>query len=59
MSGATYFLDIAEQIEENVPWGVTANLLVRRYKDNIKFNPNFPKTGGFRGAHSIRAIHPR
>ncbi|CAG8850802.1 32163_t:CDS:1, partial [Racocetra persica] len=29
-----------------VPGGVTANLLVRRYKDNIKFNATFPKTGG-------------
>ncbi|CAG8609049.1 8395_t:CDS:2 [Cetraspora pellucida] len=46
MSGITYFWDIAEKIEENVPWGVTANLLVRRYKDNVRFNTTFPKTGG-------------
>ncbi|CAG8485352.1 11544_t:CDS:2 [Dentiscutata heterogama] len=81
MAGVTYFWDIAEQIEENVPWGVTANLLVRRYKDNIKFDPQFPITGGgedidyclqkskfftqnikdgegFRGAPSVRAMHP-
>ncbi|CAG8615766.1 14064_t:CDS:1 [Racocetra persica] len=81
MSGITSFFDIAEKIEENIPWGVTANLLVRRYKDDITFNSIFPKTGGgedidyclqkskfftqniqngegFRGAPSIKAVHP-
>ncbi|CAG8622013.1 4210_t:CDS:2, partial [Racocetra persica] len=46
MSGTTYFWDIAERIEEDIPWGVTANLIVRRYKDNVQFNPKFSKTGG-------------
>ncbi|RIB29881.1 Glycosyltransferase Family 2 protein [Gigaspora rosea] len=80
MAGITYFWDIAEEIEEDAPWGVTANLLVRRCKD-VKFDTEFPKTGGgedvdfclkkkkfftkniqdgegFRGAPSIKAVHP-
>ncbi|CAG8560386.1 11032_t:CDS:2 [Acaulospora colombiana] len=46
MSGVTYFWDAAEKFEEDLPWGVTANLLVRRYNDGILFDPIFPKTGG-------------
>ncbi|RUS14295.1 nucleotide-diphospho-sugar transferase, partial [Endogone sp. FLAS-F59071] len=46
MWGGTFFWDICEHIEEDIPWGVTANLLARRYKDNVWFDEQFPKTGG-------------
>ncbi|CAG8644781.1 17584_t:CDS:2, partial [Dentiscutata erythropus] len=46
MSGLVSSFDVAERIEEDIPWGITANLIVRRYKDNIEFNTIFPKTGG-------------
>ncbi|CAG8695043.1 24865_t:CDS:2, partial [Dentiscutata erythropus] len=46
MAGLVSCFDVAERIEEDIPWGVSANLIVRRYKDNIEFNAMFPKTGG-------------
>ena len=46
LSGITFFWGIAEVYEDDVPWGITANLLIRRYNDNVLFNPNFPKSGG-------------
>ncbi|KAF8526628.1 NAD-dependent epimerase/dehydratase [Hysterangium stoloniferum] len=46
LAGVTYFWDIADKIKDDLPWGVTANLIVRRVKDNISFNLKFPKTGG-------------
>ncbi|CAG8496001.1 15727_t:CDS:2 [Acaulospora morrowiae] len=46
MSGVTYFWDIAEKFEKDLPWGVTANLLARRYNDGVLFDSTFPKTGG-------------
>ncbi|KAG9314951.1 hypothetical protein JVU11DRAFT_4060 [Chiua virens] len=32
--------------ETDMPWGVTANLIVRRNNDGVEFNLQFPKTGG-------------
>lgn len=46
MWGGTFFWNICEYIEDDIPWGVTANLLARRYKDNVWFSDRFPKTGG-------------
>ena len=47
LSGVTYFWDIATKLREDLPWGVTANLLIRRdLKDGIHFDHCFPKTGG-------------
>ena len=47
LAGVTFFWDIAEKIPEDVPWGVTANLIARRnVVDNIVFDLQFPKTGG-------------
>ncbi|PBK84612.1 NAD(P)-binding protein, partial [Armillaria gallica] len=46
LSGVTHFWNIAEKIEDNVPWGVTANLISRRVNDGIQFDLRFPKTGG-------------
>ncbi|KAG8795996.1 hypothetical protein FRC12_006832 [Ceratobasidium sp. 428] len=47
LAGVTFFWDIANKINEDVPWGVTANLIVRRnVRDNVMFDLIFPKTGG-------------
>ncbi|CEL53101.1 hypothetical protein RSOLAG1IB_11233 [Rhizoctonia solani AG-1 IB] len=47
LAGVTYFWDIANKITKDVPWGVTANLIVRRnIRDNVTFDLIFPKTGG-------------
>ncbi|CAE6448933.1 unnamed protein product [Rhizoctonia solani] len=47
LAGVTYFWDIANKISEDVPWGVTANLIVRRnIRDDVNFDLIFPKTGG-------------
>ena len=46
LSGLTFFWGISKIWDDDVPWGVTANLLVRRYNDNVLFDPIFPKTGG-------------
>lgn len=47
LAGVTYFWDIANKLKEDIPWGVTANLIVRRnVRDNVKFDLIFPKTGG-------------
>ncbi|THV02639.1 NAD-dependent epimerase/dehydratase [Dendrothele bispora CBS 962.96] len=46
LAGVTYFWDIASKIPDDLPWGVTANLVARRHKDNVYFDPSFPKTGG-------------
>ncbi|CAE6520249.1 unnamed protein product, partial [Rhizoctonia solani] len=47
LSGVTFFWDIADKIAENVPWGITANLIVRRnIRDQVTFDLRFPKTGG-------------
>jgi hypothetical protein len=42
----TYFWGISERLKDDLPWGVTANLIVRRVKDDISFDLVFPKTGG-------------
>ncbi|KAK2462169.1 hypothetical protein APHAL10511_005801 [Amanita phalloides] len=47
IAGVTFFWDIATKIKEDVPWGVTANLIARRnVLDGIRFNTSYPKTGG-------------
>ena len=48
LSGVTYFWDIASKMaEEDIPWGVTANLIARRnVDDGVRFDLRFPKTGG-------------
>jgi nucleoside-diphosphate-sugar epimerase/glycosyltransferase involved in cell wall biosynthesis len=48
LAGVTYFWDIARKRPEDrdLPWGVTANLIVRRNADGVDFNLIFPKTGG-------------
>ncbi|KAF9652092.1 hypothetical protein BDM02DRAFT_3183821 [Thelephora ganbajun] len=48
LADVTYFWDIARKRPEDgdLPWGVTANLIVRRNADGIDFDLIFPKTGG-------------
>ncbi|KAG8907203.1 hypothetical protein FRC01_007768, partial [Tulasnella sp. 417] len=47
LSGVTSFWDMANRFTEDVPWGVTGNLVVRRrVQDGISFDLRFPKTGG-------------
>ena len=47
LAGVTFFWDIAEKIEQDVPWGVTANLIARRnVADGVEYDLQFPKTGG-------------
>uniref|UniRef100_D8Q052 Glycosyltransferase family 2 protein n=1 Tax=Schizophyllum commune (strain H4-8 / FGSC 9210) TaxID=578458 RepID=D8Q052_SCHCM len=45
-AGVTYFWAIATQIDTDVPWGVTANLIARRADDGVLYDLVFPKTGG-------------
>jgi len=47
LAGVTYFWDIASKMDEDIPWGVTANLIARRnVADGVRFDLRFPKTGG-------------
>ncbi|KAF8989435.1 glycosyltransferase family 2 protein [Cyathus striatus] len=46
LAGVTYFWDIATKMDVDIPWGVTANLIVRRIRDGVEFDLIFPKTGG-------------
>ncbi|KAG8732666.1 hypothetical protein FRC10_000776, partial [Ceratobasidium sp. 414] len=47
LGGLTYFWNIADKIKEDIPWGVTANLIARRnIDDGVEFSLAFPKTGG-------------
>jgi hypothetical protein len=48
LAGVTHFWDIARKRPEDrdLPWGVTANLIVRRNADGVDFDLIFPKTGG-------------
>jgi glycosyltransferase involved in cell wall biosynthesis len=48
LADVTYFWDIARKRPEDtdLPWGVTANLIVRRNPDGVEFDLIFPKTGG-------------
>ncbi|KZT20645.1 glycosyltransferase family 2 protein [Neolentinus lepideus HHB14362 ss-1] len=47
LAGVTYFWDIATKMNEDMPWGVTANLIARRnIKDGVEYDLQFPKTGG-------------
>jgi glycosyltransferase involved in cell wall biosynthesis len=44
MAQTSFFWTVADYFEK-VPWGITANLLVRR-NNKLKFDLDFPKTGG-------------
>ncbi|KAJ7915011.1 glycosyltransferase family 2 protein [Mycena leptocephala] len=46
LAGVTYFWDIATKLTDDLPWGVTANLIARRNKDKVRYDVRFPKTGG-------------
>ena len=47
LAGVTYFWDIASKMVEDIPWGVTANLVARRnVDDGVRYDLRFPKTGG-------------
>ncbi|KAE9397633.1 hypothetical protein BT96DRAFT_976866 [Gymnopus androsaceus JB14] len=50
LSGVTYFFEAMSQIPNDVPWGVSANLIACRNVsdggDGVKFDLRFPKTGG-------------
>ncbi|KAI0699816.1 glycosyltransferase family 2 protein [Cytidiella melzeri] len=49
LAGVTYFWNIAQKLpaDDDIPWGVTANLAVRRSRqDRVIFDLSFPKTGG-------------
>ncbi|KAJ7675794.1 glycosyltransferase family 2 protein, partial [Mycena polygramma] len=47
LSGVTWFWNIAQKLDSDLPWGVTANMIARRdLKEDIKFDLGFPKTGG-------------
>ncbi|KAL0063364.1 hypothetical protein AAF712_009759 [Marasmius tenuissimus] len=46
LAGVTFFWDIATKLTEDIPWGVTANLVARRNNDGVQYDPIFPKTGG-------------
>jgi nucleoside-diphosphate-sugar epimerase/glycosyltransferase involved in cell wall biosynthesis len=46
LAGVTYFWDIATKISDDLPWGVTANLIARRNKDGVYYDLQFPKSGG-------------
>jgi nucleoside-diphosphate-sugar epimerase/glycosyltransferase involved in cell wall biosynthesis len=47
LAGVTYFWDIACKMDEDLPWGVTANLIARRnVSDGVRFDLRFPKSGG-------------
>ena len=46
LAGITYFWDIADKLKDDIPWGVTANMIVRRIKDDISFGLEFQKKGG-------------
>lgn len=49
IASVTWFWDIATKMPAlgtDLPWGVTANLIVRRRNDGVQFDLSFPKTGG-------------
>ena len=47
LAGVTFFWDIANKIDSDVPWGVTANLIARRnVQDGVSYDTVYPKTGG-------------
>ena len=48
LADVTHFWDIARKKPEDndLPWGVTANLIARRNADDVDFDLIFPKTGG-------------
>ena len=46
LASVTFFWDIATKFKDDVPWGVTANLIARRKRDGIRFDLSYPKTGG-------------
>ncbi|KII96014.1 glycosyltransferase family 2 protein [Plicaturopsis crispa FD-325 SS-3] len=54
LAGVTYFWDIARKMAEDLPWGVTANLVARRSADGVRYDTTFPKTGGGEDIHFCR-----
>ncbi|KAF8622022.1 hypothetical protein AX15_007312 [Amanita polypyramis BW_CC] len=47
IAGVAFFWDIATKIHDDVPWGVTANLIARRnVRDGVRYDLSYPKTGG-------------
>ena len=48
LAGFTGFFGMAEMLKDSddLPWGATPNLIVKRVKDDISFDLRFPKTGG-------------
>ncbi|KAL0564362.1 hypothetical protein V5O48_017684, partial [Marasmius crinis-equi] len=46
LAGVTYFWDVARKLNDDIPWGVTANLIARRNNDGVRYDLRFPKTGG-------------
>lgn len=47
LADVTYFWDIATKMDDDLPWGVTANLITRRnVDDGICFDLQFSKTAG-------------
>ena len=45
-AGFTFFFGVATKVKDDVPWGVGANLIARRKRDDIRFDLIYPKTGG-------------
>ncbi|RGB32404.1 Glycosyltransferase Family 2 protein [Rhizophagus diaphanus] len=45
LSGVTFFWEIVEIWDNDIPWGIAGNLLIRSYKDDILFDSRFSKTG--------------
>jgi len=53
LAGVSFFWEIASKMKEDIPWGVTANLLIKRIDDGVKFLPCFPKSRGHRFLPSV------
>ena len=47
IAGVAFFWDIATKMKDDLPWGVTANLIARRnIRDGVRYDLSYPKTGG-------------
>ncbi|CAJ0747015.1 12919_t:CDS:2 [Entrophospora sp. SA101] len=57
MAQTSFFWTICDHFPQT-PWGVTANLLVKRHND-VNFDLDFPKTGGARGDGLLLNKHPQ
>ncbi|KAH9171095.1 glycosyltransferase family 2 protein [Lactarius sanguifluus] len=63
LAGVTYFWDIASKLaEEDIPWGVTANMIARRNVDDgistFCRRKRARAKEGFRAAPNVRVTHP-